>query len=157
MIKNLLLAFLSGSMIMAGINLPVLAHESESFEEIEFIIENTDDNEGEEINEEIIFPEAGSIIHSGEIGTAHWTIDSNGTLTIGAGKFENNGHGYSWPWNEYRKEILRVDGTYPFIAKGNYASAFASLSQVKYIDLSGWNTSQINDMSFMFWNCPNLD
>ena len=136
--RKLLTAFLCSSMLLNGIPVTVLAQEVETGIQTET-----------------------AIIHSGTIGTADWTIDSNGVLTIGAGEFTNNDdEDYKWPWRSYRLSITRVDGTAKFKVTGSLAGMFAygayPSSRIESIDLSGFDTSNVTDMSDMFYNCSGL-
>ena len=98
-----------------------------------------------------------SSVHQGKIGTADWSIDSNGVLTIGPGVFENDDPVFEWPWIPYADEITAVEGTSRFIPTGTIEYAFSSLPKVKRIDLNGWDTSNVNDMDMLFAYNPSLD
>ncbi|WP_412659307.1 BspA family leucine-rich repeat surface protein, partial [Allobaculum sp.] len=130
--RKLLTALLCSSLLLSGTAIPVIAQEA-----------------GTELQSE------ATIVHSGKIGTADWTIDSNGVLTIGEGEFTNNFYEYTFPWARYPNDIKRVDGTARFKLKGRAHSIFDSES-ITSIDLSGWDTSAVTDMSYMFCNCKTL-
>ncbi|MDE5757179.1 MAG: hypothetical protein K2H85_01065, partial [Allobaculum sp.] len=53
------------------------------------------------------------IVQSGNLGSSLWTLDGEGTLTIGAGEFEgplvSDGE-LKWPWDAFKMQIRRVDG-----------------------------------------------
>lgn len=99
--------------------------------------------------------EVQTILHEGMIGSAKWTIDSQGVLTIGAGEFENSSNSTEWPWKEYSKLITRVDGTAPFRVSGSLKNAFALIGlflpdRLTEVDLSGWNTTGVTSMEGLF-------
>ena len=131
--RKLLTALLCSSLLMPGTVVPVIAQEA-----------------GTELQSE------ATIVHSGKIGTADWTIDSNGVLTIGAGEFTNNDKDYEWPWQSYRSSITRVDGTAKFKVTGSLAHMFSGDRFLKSINLSGFDTSNVTDMSWMFNECSGL-
>lgn len=101
-------------------------------------------------------------VHQGTIGTAKWTMSSDGVLTIGEGQFEKTDSSYVWPWTSFRYEITEIDGSAPFKAIGSLSnifhfhedpSWFGTPPLLTKIDLSGWDTSDVTDMSFMFDDC----
>lgn len=91
-----------------------------------------------------------TILYSGTIGTALWTLDERGTLTIGASVKKPPAPDLESPWWEYSQKILRIVGKSSFVAVGSYYRWFGDLPYVKSIDLSGWDTSLVTDMSEMF-------
>ena len=103
-----------------------------------------------------------AIVHSGKIGTADWTIDANGVLTIGEGEFSNDDSIYSWPWRDYLDSVTRVDGTARFKVTGSLNGAFytgnweVSNKTIESIALSGWDTSSVTSMGDMFQSCSAL-
>lgn len=128
-------ALLCSSMLLSGAGLPVAAQEVEPMAQSDV-----------------------TIVHSGKIGTADWTIDSNGVLTIGEGEFTNNDKDYSWPWREYLDSITSIDGTAVFKIVGSLSGAFNDKNDstdtlVESINLSGWDVSAVTDMSGMFYAC----
>ena len=130
--RKLLTALLCSSLLMPGTVVPVIAQEA-----------------GTELQSE------ATIVHSGKIGTADWTIDSNGVLTIGEGEFTNDDELLSWPWEEYASEVTHVDGTAEFKIIGSLSGAFGGLT-AQTINLSGWDTSSVTDMAGMFDFCSSL-
>ena len=130
--RKLLTALLCSSLLMPGTVVPVIAQEA-----------------GTELQSE------ATIVHSGKIGTADWTIDSNGVLTIGEGEFTNDDELLSWPWEEYASEVTHVDGTAKFKIIGSLSGAFGGLT-AQTINLSGWDTSSVTDMGRMFSVCSSL-
>lgn len=92
----------------------------------------------------------------GKIGTSLWTLDQNGTLTIGEGRFENKDRDFRWPWWDYSDSIISINGEADFVAQGDYSSAFQYLSNLKSANFSGWNTSDVTNINCMFNGCESL-
>ena len=130
--RKLLTALLCSSLLMPGTVVPVIAQEA-----------------GTELQSE------ATIVHSGKIGTADWTIDSNGVLTIGEGEFTNDDELLSCPWEEYAYKVTHVDGTAKFKIIGSLSGAFGGLT-AQTINLSGWDTSSVVSMYDMFSGCSSL-
>lgn len=101
-----------------------------------------------------------TIVHEGKVGTADWTLDSNGLLTIGEGECSFKG-GFA-PWYNYRDEIKAVDGRAAFKASGDLSRTFGSdmwmddYGSLRSVDLSGWNTEEATKMTAMFGGALNL-
>ena len=136
--RKLLTAFLCSSMLLNGIPVTVLAQEVETGIQTET-----------------------AIIHSGTIGTAQWSIDSNGVLTVGEGEFENHDESYQFPWVPYLDDVTRVDGTAHFKLIGSARYTFSKgyylgNNPITSMDLSGWDTSAVTDMGRMFYDCVSL-
>lgn len=136
--RKLLTALLCSSMLLNGIPVTVLAQEVETGIQTET-----------------------AIIHSGTIGTAQWSIDSNGVLTVGEGEFENHDESYQFPWVPYLDDVTRVDGTAHFKLIGSARYTFSKgyylgNNPITSMDLSGWDTSAVTDMSGMFFDCSSL-
>ena len=130
--RKLLTALLCSSLLMPGTVVPVIAQEA-----------------GTELQSE------ATIVHSGKIGTADWTIDSDGVLTIGEGEFTNDNLNYKWPWEQYGYKITHVNGKADFKIYGNIRGFFNGV-KAKTMDLSGWDTSSVTDMSNTFYQCSSL-
>lgn len=100
-------------------------------------------------------------IGQGKIGTAFWSINEHGVLTIGPGELDlsktEDSLSFFWPWREYADQIQEIDGRACFGAKGSFNNAFARLSNLKKVDLSGWNTQEMTSAEFMFWQCEALE
>ena len=137
MFKKFISASLCFSLLMQGAILPVMAQTGSPFDESGL----------------------RSILHEGSIGTAIWTIDSDGVLTIGEGEFSNDAGSSVWPWTDYLDEVQHIDGTAPFKISGSLERAFennTSNSSILSIDLSGWDTSEVTDMSYLFADCSSV-
>ena len=97
---------------------------------------------------------AATLPASGTWGTCHWTIDSNGVLTIGAGTGVDTNH--SSPWRSYASQItsVKTDGTVVLPSDSSYM--FHYCSGLTTLDLSNFDTSKVTNMSYMFYNCSKL-
>lgn len=150
MFKKFASALLCSSLMIQGAGLPVFAQEEPPLQE----------------NEPV------SIVHEGTVGTASWTIDSNGVLTVGEGEYtpvddshhilslsdagfdetepgasEDTAEIVDWPWIEYLSEITRVDGRAHFKIKGSLEYAFHS--KISYLDEPG---APITSMDLSGWD-----
>ena len=94
-------------------------------------------------------------------GTARWTIDAGGCLTIAPMEGTDNGELEIWvlcdevPWYNYRNSITsaKVAGK---IATQTTALMFNDCPKLASLDLSGLDTSDVTNMSNMFSYCPSL-
>lgn len=99
---KLLSSLLASAPVFGGLKTPSFAQEAENYTST-----------------------AATIVHSGKIGTADWTIDSNGVLAIGEGEYDNSDQDeITWPWTEYLDAIKTVDGTAAFKIIGSLENAF---------------------------------
>lgn len=117
------------------------------------------------------------IVKTGMLGTARWTIDSNGTLTFSAGEYDSPGpnmekipydeYSEDFRWlNDYDGEIKKVDGSAHLKISGDITNMFTGsigmhnidtpLRSVEVIDLSGWDTSGVTCLQSLFYDCVNL-
>ncbi len=84
----------------------------------------------------------------GSIGNIKWVLDTDGKLTV-----EGDGE-YVGGWNDYREEIvsaeIKVSGAKRAL------NLFSGCRNLKSVDLSEFDTSQITDMSEMFRGCSSL-
>ena len=98
-------------------------------------------------------------------GTARWTIDAGGCLTIASMEGTDNGELEIWvlcdevPWYNYRNSITsaKVAGK---IATQTTALMFNDCPKLASLDLSGLDTSDVTNMSNMFsycWSLTSLD
>ncbi|MCH5248970.1 MAG: BspA family leucine-rich repeat surface protein [Lachnospiraceae bacterium] len=94
--------------------------------------------------------ESLSITASGDVDGIHWEIDADGLLTItGTGDY-----GDYAPW--YRNEtVLSAKVTVSGITSTR--GMFYGCHNLKNVDFSGSDTSQVTDMSHMFENCYRLE
>lgn len=94
-------------------------------------------------------------------GTARWTIDADGCLTIAPMEGTDNGELEIWvlcdevPWYNYRNSITsaKVAGK---IATQTTALMFNDCPKLASLDLSGLDTSDVTNMSNMFSYCSSL-
>ena len=89
-----------------------------------------------------------------------WRITENHVLILGNGEkqsFKNNDEtcAEDYPWYQYRGDVdaIKVDGI--IYAEGSMKEMFAKQT-AKDIDLTGFETSNVTDMSFLFLKCENL-
>ena len=95
----------------------------------------------------------GDIIYSGSYGTTTWTIDKNGMLEIkGTGDmYSLNGEPQ---WRKYCGEI--ESATIEVTGATHLDNLFQYCTNLKNVDLSRLDTSEVMDMSRMFADCSNL-
>ena len=94
-------------------------------------------------------------------GTARWTIDAGGCLTIAPMEGIDNGELEIWvlcdevPWYNYRNSITsaKVAGK---IATQTTALMFNDCPKLASLDLSPLDTSKVTNMSYMLYYCPSL-
>lgn len=94
-------------------------------------------------------------------GTARWTIDAGGCLTIAPMEGTDNGELEIWvlcdevPWYNYRNSITsaKVAGK---IATQTTALMFNDCPKLASLDLSSFDTSNVTGMSRMFDGCSSL-
>ena len=99
-------------------------------------------------------------IASGTWGTCQWEIDANGKLTVYPGTGASQENSAFSPWSSYSDKITSVVFASGASSKvklpANSSNLFDSLDKVTTMDLSGADTSQVTDMSYMFWHCTSL-
>ncbi len=100
--------------------------------------------------------------YSGTLGTCTWKIDDDGCLTIapangvsGSFTMTNPSHN-SWPWYSYRNSITSAKVEPGVSATGSLAYMFYYCSKLVSLDLSGFDTTSVTDMSHMFEDCASL-
>lgn len=91
---------------------------------------------------------------SGFFQNTSWNISSSGKLTItGIGDVRHYNDGHT-EWYQYRDSItsaeINVIGMY------NASGLFEGCSNLESVELSGFDTSSITDMSHMFYGCDSL-
>ncbi len=93
---------------------------------------------------------ANGDIASGKDKNITWVIDGSGKLTVhGTGDFTDG-----VPWDAYR---LRITSAVVQVTGMTDASElFSGCSNLKSVDLSGFDTSKVNDMQLMFYACSSL-
>ena len=104
-------------------------------------------------NETVIIPAVDSDVYTGSWGTCKWTYD-NGTLTIGEGTAQG-----SRTWGDYVSSIEKVviSGKITFEKRASLNGLFRDMSSLKIIEgLSNLDTSNVTDMSYMFYGCSSL-
>ena len=91
-------------------------------------------------------------------GECLWGIDENGTLFINEGEAADLA-GADSPWHEYRAYIREANtiGNITFPEGTSLAGLFRGCRNLRKADLSGFDTSNVKDMSSMFEACVNLE
>ncbi len=103
---------------------------------------------------------AAEIVDSGTCGTCPWTVDSDGTLTIGAGTLASNDESSDefWPWTKYQwgkgpVELKKVVTDGKVVGGENLSYCFRGLSSLESVDVSTLDTSSVTNMNNMFSEC----
>lgn len=122
-----------------------------------FLIE-TDETESDlseqETEQEVTLAVPGDDIASGSYKDITWVIDADGKLTVtGTGDFMEYKTGESL-WYDYRESVISAEIN---VTGAEYASSmFSDHHNLISVDLSGFETGNITDMSFMFSGCKSL-
>ncbi|EJE1920920.1 MucBP domain-containing protein [Listeria monocytogenes] len=96
-------------------------------------------------------------IASGTFGTSEWTIDTEGTLHIGAGEFEESAAVTTPPWTDYGNAIKNIIFDGKVIANSHSGGLFYALQYVTEIqNINLLDTSNVTNMSYMFCSMPDL-
>lgn len=98
-----------------------------------------------------------SITHSGVNGTANWDIDSDGKLTIHAGRLDF-GPGNWKPYAQLIKSVYVESGVTPTSSVMNTDGngIFSELPNVETIDITNLDVSGTNSLSSMFYDDKKL-
>ena len=99
-----------------------------------------------------------SLVMSGTWGTCPWEITADGTLTIHPGAGDDTGGKPPWDgeYNLFTRVVFAQEGGSKVIAPTDSGSLFVLASQIESIDLSGLDTSKVENMSGMFDSCRAL-
>ena len=89
------------------------------------------------------------------VPTAGSTFDGRTVTAVYTG-LEDEDFGSSEPWYEHYEKIRTVTTEDAGIAPKSMNSWFAYLDYVTSIDLTGFDTSQVDDISYLFYYCPVL-
>jgi len=94
----------------------------------------------------------GTVGHGG----APWRLYSDGTLVVDAGTIHWEGW-WGSPWHSYRQDIQNIVFTGPIMAGASLHNLFSYLRTVVSIEgLTYFNTSNVTDMSWMFFHASSL-
>ena len=104
-----------------------------------------------------------SVVAYGVWGTCDWEIDRNGVLTIHSGTGQDNPNGTS-PWYNYADQITEIiaseDIVLPPLSHALFAiywvEDYEPHSKCTKMDLSGLDTSNVTDMSWLFFGDTSL-
>lgn len=104
-----------------------------------------------------------NLVCLGSFGTCTWSIDNKGLLLIEPknGKKgvlpDPNNFAYEYPWEGYERDILKVVVKEGVVANKDSSFLFSEFYNCKEMDLSGLDTSKVEDMESMFSNCFALE
>lgn len=98
------------------------------------------------------------VTESGTWGTCDWEISGKGVLTIHSGTGANNYNGTS-PWSDYADQITEIVASEDIILPSGSCALFAiywvenyrPYSRCTKIDVSGLDTSNVTDMTRLFY------
>lgn len=96
---------------------------------------------------------------SGKCGTCDWYIDEDGVLTITEGELEDWSEEF-WdypPWYEYAEDYVQSVVTVGTVKLATCKNLFNHCSNLKSLDMSGFDASDVADMSSMFYSCDCLE
>ena len=104
-----------------------------------------------------IVPTTTEVGFSGNLSdTVKWTQYTDGTLVIeptegrDSGEFDGTVYGSDWPWYSYTGDVKRVVVRGNVKVNGSTKSMFDGARGLTELDLSGLDTSNVTDMSYMF-------
>lgn len=99
---------------------------------------------------------AGNFVKVGRWGECLWGIDENGNLLIDGGVAESITE--ESPWYEYRDLITSATATREVVFPdgASISGLFRGCRKMQRADLSGFDTSNVSDMSSVFEGCANL-
>lgn len=102
--------------------------------------------------------QATSFVRDGYWGSCYWDISADGTLTIHPGTGEDTYGKPRWSgeYDLFTKVIFAQEGDSKVIAPVDSHRLFADGSQIKSIDLSGFDTSHATNMGGLFDGCDAL-
>ena len=97
---------------------------------------------------------------SGTFDGISWDL-TDGVLTLGEeGETQTledkSRNAHSWPWRDSESSITSVVTKGNLILKGSLNGIFDGRKDIVSIDVTGWNTSAVTNMSYMFYNCSGL-
>lgn len=104
-----------------------------------------------------------NLVCRGSFGTCAWSIDNKGLLLIEPqngqrGKMADpNNFAYEYPWEGYENDISKVVVKEGVEANKDSSFLFSEFYNCKEMDLSGLDTSKVEDMESMFANCFSLE
>ncbi|MFK4894762.1 BspA family leucine-rich repeat surface protein [Lactococcus petauri] len=94
---------------------------------------------------------------SGVDGTVQWTLDDSGTLTFHSGEFAESPKDVQREWQTFSSDIKKIIFNGQVKAPINSNKLFSGFTQLKeFENLTFLDTSQVTDMSYMFWNSRGL-
>ena len=111
-----------------------------------------------------IIPQASSssdpIVDWTTCGTARWTIDAKGCLTIAPLEGQESGELADWgetpPWHDTYRGLITSAETVGAVTSLTTRGMFYGCSSLASLDLSSFDTSSVTDMRGMFNDCSSL-
>lgn len=97
------------------------------------------------------------MIATGNWGACEWTISDEGELRIGSGNAEAVSGDGTYPWDEYRDRIRRISFDGEVRGVVSLIGAFMNCIELEEIDLTGLDTSNTVDMSWLLCGCGRLE
>nr|WP_288736696.1 hypothetical protein [uncultured Enorma sp.] len=87
---------------------------------------------------------------TGETGTWSWSLDADGTLTIGGTGIESDLNLHEAPWYEHRENIVTVSFENGSTTGNSLVALFDSCTNLESIAWNGLDTSAATNMESMF-------
>jgi len=107
----------------------------------------------------VVIAEGQFADQDGESGItgAPWRFCDDGVLIVDEGFLDQSWRWLGTPWHNYRMDIYKIEFTGPITAGRYLSNLFSRLSNVATIEgLEYFDTSQVTDMSHMFYNVSSL-
>lgn len=121
-------------------------NEEEAADDEEGVIQEEEQPQNEEAE--------GDLIGSGSSNNISWQIDKEGRLTLtGSGDYGSTDS--TPPWYQYREEITSAKVSITGLTSTQ--NMFAECINLKSVDLSDFDTSQVTNMCWMFYGCSSLE
>ena len=98
---------------------------------------------------------AADDIASGTDGDITWVIDASGKLTVtGTGDLSGAHYESGFAWRPYSDQIISAELNVTGMTDASWL--FYGCSNLRSLDIRGFNTSSVADMSYMFSGCSGL-
>lgn len=98
---------------------------------------------------------APKALPSGTVGTCTWSIGADGLLTIEEGELSVTSP-HTNPWQDYLDQITSVKLSPGVKGAGSISGLFMNMN-ITSLDLSNFDTSQVTDMSYLFYGDAQLN
>lgn len=97
------------------------------------------------------------MIATGIWGACEWTISEAGELRFAGGAAESMSADGKYPWDEYREEIRRISFAGEVTGVVSLVGAFMNCPALESADLTGLDTSNAVDLSWLLCGCSSLE